>query len=92
MTVTAGACVLVTGSCGLIGSEVCAHFSRVGYSVIGIDNNERSVFFGPEGDTSWSLKRLRTPIPGYLHHDVDIRNREGILLLGRVHTTSTIFK
>src|ERR1700757_3786973 len=81
MTAMTDACVLVTGSCGLIGSEVCVHFSRVGYSVVGIDNNERAVFFGPEGDTSWSLQRLRTTVPGYQHHDVDVRNREAILEL-----------
>ena len=46
---------LVTGSCGLIGSEVCVHFSRAGYEILGVDNNQRAVFFGPEGDTSWSL-------------------------------------
>ena len=55
--------VLVTGSCGLIGSEVCLHFHQVGYSVLGIDNNQRAVFFGPEGDTSWSLQRLRQDVP-----------------------------
>ena len=36
---------------------------------------------GPEGDTSWSLQRLRQDIPGYEHHDIDIRDREGILRL-----------
>ena len=44
--------VLVTGSCGLIGSEVTRSFSRLGFSVTGIDNNQRAVFFGPDGDTS----------------------------------------
>ena len=73
--------VLVTGSCGLIGSEVCLHFHQAGYSVLGIDNNQRAVFFGPEGDTSWSLQRLRQNVPGYEHHDIDIRDREGILRL-----------
>ncbi len=72
---------LVTGSCGLIGSEVCVHLGRNGYGVFGIDNNQRAVFFGPEGDTSWSLERLRKNIPGYTHFDLDIRNREGILRL-----------
>ncbi len=72
---------LVTGSCGLIGSEVCIHFHRAGYAVLGVDNNQRAVFFGPEGDTSWSLQRLRDEIPGYEHHDLDIRDREGILRL-----------
>lgn len=72
---------LVTGSCGLIGSEVSIHLARNGYRIYGIDNNERAVFFGPEGDTSWSLERLRREIPGYEHNAVDIRNREAILRL-----------
>jgi CDP-paratose 2-epimerase len=72
---------LITGSCGLIGSEVCIHLSRNGYKIFGIDNNERAVFFGPEGDTSGSLSRLRQNIPGYIHSDLDIRNRAGILQL-----------
>src|SRR5579863_5149734 len=70
---------LVTGSCGLIGSEVCIHFSRAGYEIVGVDNNQRAVFFGPEGDTSWSLQRLRREIPAYEHFECDIRDREGIL-------------
>jgi CDP-paratose 2-epimerase len=74
-------CVLVTGSCGLIGSEVCIHFYQAGYSVLGVDNNQRAAFFGPEGDTSWSLQRLRQQIPGYQHYAIDIRDREGILRL-----------
>src|ERR1700684_1500673 len=77
--------VLVTGSCGLIGSEVCLHFKQAGYSVLGVDNNQRAVFFGPEGDTSWSLERLRRDVPGYEHHEIDIRDREAILRL--VETT-----
>ncbi len=69
---------LITGSCGLIGSEVCIHLARNGYSIFGVDNNERAVFFGPEGDTSWSLARLKKSIPGYSHANIDIRNRAGI--------------
>jgi len=75
--------ILVTGSCGLIGSEVCRYFHRAGFRVYGIDSNHRSVFFGPEGDTSWSLARLREEIPGYGHSALDIRNREGVLDLVR---------
>jgi hypothetical protein len=33
-----------TGSCGLIGSELCVHFYQAGYSVVGINNNQRGVF------------------------------------------------
>jgi len=75
------ASVLVTGSCGLIGSEVCLYFHQAGYAVIGIDNNQRAIFFGPEGDTSWALKRLRQAVAGYEHHEVDIRDRKCLLHL-----------
>src|SRR5580658_1847997 len=74
-------CAFVTGSCGLIGSEVALHFSRLGFRIAGLDNNQRSVFFGPSGDTSWVLKRLQASIPGYRHYAVDIRDREAILKL-----------
>jgi CDP-paratose 2-epimerase len=73
--------VLVTGSCGLIGSEVAVHCAREGFRVTGIDSNHRAVFFGPEGDTAWVLERLRREIPGYRHEALDIRNREGVLAL-----------
>ena len=43
--------LLVTGSSGLIGSEVCVHFANLGWEIHGIDNNQRAVFFGPQGDT-----------------------------------------
>ena len=73
--------VLVTGSCGLIGSEVCVYFARQGFHVAGIDSNHRAVFFGPDGDTSWSLSRLRAEIPGYRHEAIDIRDRDAVLAL-----------
>ena len=71
--------VLVTGSCGLIGSEVSRFFARQGFQVRGIDSNHRAVFFGPEGDTSWVLGRLQREIPGYRHSALDIRRREELL-------------
>lgn len=82
--------VLVTGSCGLIGSEVSVFFAREGFSVTGVDDNHRAVFFGPEGDTSWVLDRLRREIPGYRHHAADIRDRDAILALVRDTRPSAI--
>src|ERR1700748_3083782 len=73
--------VLVTGSCGLIGSEVSLFFARQGYRIHGIDDNHRAIFFGREGDTSWVLEHLRREIPGYRHSALDIRDREGVLAL-----------
>jgi len=51
--------VLVTGSSGLVGSEAVSYFDARGFEVHGIDNNMRRDFFGPDGDTSWVLERLR---------------------------------
>jgi len=78
--------ILVTGSSGLIGSEVCAYFSReLGYAVHGVDNNQRAVFFGPQGDTRWNQERLKRELGGFVHHELDIRNRAGVLsLIGEV--------
>jgi len=73
--------ILVTGSSGLIGSEVCMYFASKGYQIHGLDNNQRAVFFGPQGDTRWNQQRLSETIKGFVHHEVDLRNRVGILAL-----------
>jgi len=75
--------VLVTGSSGLIGSEVCRYFGREGYVVHGVDNNQRAVFFGEQGDTRWNQRRLQETLPTFHHHEHDIRDRAGILDLFR---------
>ena len=72
---------LVTGSCGLIGSEVTRAFAKLDFAVTGIDSNHRAVFFGVEGDTSWVLGRLQSEIPDYQHQPLDIRDREAVLML-----------
>ena len=74
--------LLVTGSSGLIGSEVCCYFAReLGYTIHGVDNNQRAVFFGPQGDTRWNQHRLVRELPGFIHHELDIRDRAGVLAL-----------
>ena len=50
--------VLVTGSSGLIGSEAVRYYGKRGHTVLGIDNNQRMVFFGAPGDTRWNLGLL----------------------------------
>ena len=70
--------ILVTGSNGLIGSEVCLYFGERGFEVHGIDNNQRAVFFGPQGDTRWNQQRLHRTLPGFEHHEIDVRDRAGI--------------
>lgn len=73
--------LLVTGSSGLIGSEVVAGFSNDGWEVHGVDNNMRADFFGPQGDTRWNMHRLSEDFPAFKHHEVDIRNRAGVMEL-----------
>ena len=75
--------VLITGSAGLIGSEVCQAFDERGFSVHGLDNNQRREFFGPDGDTSWNQKRLEHSLKHYEHHTLDIRDRPGVTELIR---------
>ena len=72
---------LVTGSSGLIGSEVALYFHQAGFQIHGIDNNQRAVFFGPQGDTRWNQQRLSSQIEGFIHHELDIRDRAGVLAL-----------
>ncbi len=73
--------LLVTGSSGLIGSEVCIHFAQLGWEIHGVDNNQREIFFGPSGNTRWNQNRLQTAIPKFIHHEADIRDRERIIEL-----------
>lgn len=72
---------LITGSSGLIGSEVARYFHRAGYRIHGLDNNQRAVFFGPPGDTRWNQRRLAEDLPGFEHHELDVRDRRGVLEL-----------
>jgi CDP-paratose 2-epimerase len=73
--------LLVTGSSGLIGSEVCKHFHEIGWEVHGVDNNQREFFFGPNGNTRWNQKRLESLLKRFSHHEVDIRNRYALINL-----------
>lgn len=73
--------LLVTGSSGLIGSEVCLYFAQEGWEIHGIDNNQRAFFFGVQGDTRWNQHRLISLIPDFVHYELDIRNRNELLAL-----------
>ena len=72
---------LVTGSSGLIGSEMVSFLDERGWWVHGVDNNMRRDFFGEHGDTTWNLERLRRETRRFEHHDLDVRDRAGIARL-----------
>ena len=83
--------VLVTGSSGLIGSEAAAFFDHRGWEVHGVDNNMRRDFFGPDGDTSWNLARLRGVTTHFTHYPLDIRDRAAMAdLVGRLRPALVI--
>ena len=73
--------LLVTGSSGLVGSEVCTYFAAHGWAVHGVDCNLRAFFFGPDGDTRFNQRRLEADLPGFVHHELDIRDRDGVAAL-----------
>lgn len=74
--------LLVTGSSGLIGSEVCSYFAQAGWQIHGIDNNQRAIFFGAGGDTRWNQSRLAAALnKQFVHHEIDIRDRLAVLNL-----------
>ena len=65
--------IIVTGSSGLIGSEVVENYCMLGWDVYGVDNNMRADFFGPNGDTRWNQKRLQSQYKNFSHIELDIR-------------------
>ncbi len=71
--------MLVTGSSGLIGSEVVKKFCEDGWQVLGVDNNMRADFFGTGGDTRWNQERLKENYMNFKHVELDIRNRKDVL-------------
>ncbi|HKV40733.1 MAG TPA: NAD-dependent epimerase/dehydratase family protein [Blastocatellia bacterium] len=83
--------LLVTGSSGLIGSEVVDYFCQKGWDVHGIDNNMRADFFGPGGDNRPNQRRLQARHRNFQHHELDIRDRLGVsALLERVRPSLVV--
>ncbi len=73
--------ILVTGSGGLIGSEVCAYFDSLNCQILGIDNNYRKLFFGNHGSVSWKIDYLKNKLLNYEHFNVDITDKKQINLI-----------
>jgi CDP-paratose 2-epimerase len=68
------AVAIVTGSAGLVGSEAVRYFANLGFDTVGVDNDMRAYFFGPEASTAWNRKRLTNEIARYTHFALDIRD------------------
>lgn len=69
--------VLITGSCGLVGSESVKFFTQIGFDVYGIDNDNRGVWFGKNGSVFEITKELKK-IHNYNHFNLNIINKNQI--------------
>jgi CDP-paratose 2-epimerase len=76
---------IVTGSGGLIGSASVRHFVEDGYDVVGIENDMRAQFFGPEASTAGNTQRLTDEYDSFHSVELDIRDREGVEALFAKH-------
>ncbi|MCS6770539.1 MAG: NAD-dependent epimerase/dehydratase family protein [Kiritimatiellae bacterium] len=72
------AVAVITGSSGLIGSESVLAFARRGLDVVGIENDMRRYFFGPEASTRRVSERLKAECPSFREENVDIRDEAAI--------------
>jgi CDP-paratose 2-epimerase len=69
---------IITGSGGLIGSECVRHFVEAGYDVVGLENDMRASFFGPDASTRSVSERLVERYPDFRWVDLDIRDAEAV--------------
>ena len=70
--------VIVTGACGLIGSESVRFFAEKGFHVVGIDNDFRKYFFGDEASTVWQGQELKEKYNNFELFSMDIRDSKQI--------------
>ncbi len=79
------AIAIITGSGGLIGSEAVRFFADQGLEVIGVENDMRARFFGPEASTTPTSERLAEEVDGFQWERMDIRDAEGVASLFARH-------
>ncbi len=72
---------VVTGSSGLVGSEMARFVHEKGLEVIGLDNDMRKYFFGAEASTAWNTERLKRDLKRFTHHDIDVRDQSAVFSL-----------
>lgn len=68
--------LLVSGSGGLVGSEVVELLHNDFDQVFGIDNNQRKLLFGKNGDVNLRIKEIINKVHNYSHYTIDVRNRK----------------
>ena len=73
-----GSIAIVTGSAGLVGAEAVRQFAELGLDVIGVDNDQRRVFFGDEASTLEERIALQREVGRYRHVEIDIRDESAM--------------
>jgi CDP-paratose 2-epimerase len=70
---------IVSGSGGLIGAEAARYFCEQGFDVIGIDNDMRAYFFGPDSTTGPTTARLEADLgSSFQSLAIDIRDEDAV--------------
>src|SRR5260221_10233358 len=75
--------IVITGAAGLVGSESVKFFCEKGFDVVGIDNDMRKYFFGPDASTTWILNELTSAYRNFKNYDADIRNYDELAKIFR---------
>jgi CDP-paratose 2-epimerase len=70
--------VVVTGSGGLVGSEAVSFYAKRAGVVVGVDNDMRATFFGPDASTAWAVSELQQHFDNYRHVSADIRDPDAV--------------
>jgi CDP-paratose 2-epimerase len=76
---------IVSGSGGLIGSESVKHLVQQGFDVVGLENDMRASFFGPEASTARTTRKLVDGLETFTSLDIDIRDADGVMGVFRKH-------
>jgi len=74
---------IVTGSYGLIGSHTARFLEKVGFSVVGIDNESREAFFNCSSRTT--TKKMLSSLKGYRHLPCSILDLESLEIAFGAH-------
>jgi CDP-paratose 2-epimerase len=69
---------IVTGSGGLVGSESVRHLVRAGHRVVGVENDMRARFFGPDASTQGTTDALAEQLDEFESVELDIRDADGV--------------
>jgi CDP-paratose 2-epimerase len=69
---------IVTGSGGLVGSDSVRRLVESGWDVVGLENDMRAQFFGPEASTSHVTEELVSTYPEFRAIAADIRDQDTV--------------